>query len=42
MGVRLLDRGRIRAGLNFLLDGAEDHLIAGDAAFLQATYGASL
>jgi hypothetical protein len=42
MNVHFLDRDRIHADMNFVLDGAEDHLIAGDAAFLQATYGASL
>ena len=41
MNVHLPARGRIRADLNFARDGAEDHLIAGDAAFLKATCGAS-
>ena len=42
MNVHLPDRGRIHPDLNFDRDGAEDLPIAGDATFLEATYGASL
>ena len=40
--VHPLNRGRIRADPNFARDGAEDLLIAGDAAFLETIQGPSL